>query len=234
MSDPLSLIRAHQPKFHGATPDQRTHTWGISERVLEYMYDALPAGGTTLETGCGYSTLVFLGRSSRHIAIAPDAAEQQAIELFCKDNGIDIGPLEFHAARSQDVWPGLQLPALDAVLIDGGHGFPVPFMDWYYTADAIRSGGLLLVDDVQLPTGKVLREFLLQEPEWRHVQDLGKTAIFEKLVEGDVTSKGHNRQPWAARKYPEPGADLRTRVKFLRNNVRLRTRLRHALKRTRT
>src|SRR4051812_38749416 len=234
MSDPLSIILSQQPKFHGQALGPRTRTWGIEPRVLEYIYDTVPDGGTTLETGSGFSTIIFISRSSRHIAIAPDDGERQAIEQFCNENNVERGALEFHAARSEDVLPTLQLPELDGVLIDGSHAFPLPFLDWFYTADALRAGGLLFVDDIQLRTGRILRQFLREEPEWRHVRDLGKTAVFEKLVDGPVTHKRYRRQPWAARKYPLPDASLRNRITFLRRDVRLRTRLREGVRRVRS
>jgi hypothetical protein len=193
---------------------------------LEYLYAALPDGGTTLETGSGLSTVVFISRSARHITIAPVDDVRDAIVAFCKKFGLNADVLEFHAGRSQDVLPGLQLPPLDAALIDGDHAFPGPFLDWYYTADAIRAGGLVLVDDVQLRTGHVLRQFLREEPEWRHVKDIGKTSVFEKLVEGPLSNKWWGQQPWASRQYAQQGADLMTRVNVLRTHLQLRTRLR--------
>jgi predicted O-methyltransferase YrrM len=229
----LGLLRTEQPKFHGTELGPQTITWGLEESVLEFLLSRLPAGGTTLETGSGLSTVVFVSKSDRHIAIAPDAEERGAIVEFCKGVGLDSGGFEFHAGRSQDVLPSLQLPALDAVLIDGDHAFPAPFLDWYYTADALRAGGLLLVDDVQLHTGHVLRQFLRDEPEWRHVRDIGKTSVFEKLTDARVTDKWWGQQPWAARKHALRGDNLKTRIDVLRVHLRVRTRMRQVVERLR-
>jgi hypothetical protein len=44
----------------------------------------------------------------------------------------------------------------------------------------------LLVDDVHVWTGRVLRDFLAEEPEWTKLDELrGRTAIFRKDVEVD-------------------------------------------------
>jgi hypothetical protein len=51
------------------------------------------------------------------------------------------------------------LPPLDIVLIDGAHAFPFPFLDWYFTASALKAGGLLVIDDVQIATGTILADF---------------------------------------------------------------------------
>ena len=47
-------------------------------------------------------------------------------------------------------------------------------------------GGHLLIDDVHLWTGRVLRDFLLDEPEWAKLTELrGRTAILSKTAEVD-------------------------------------------------
>jgi hypothetical protein len=138
---------------------------------------------------------------------------------------MDASVLEYHVARSQDVLPTLDLPTLDAVLVDGDHAFPLPFMDWYYTADHVRRGGLMLIDDVELRTGHVMRQFLREEPEWRHLKDVGHTAVFEKLVDGPVTNKWWGQQPWGTRHYATSSDDLKTRLNVLRTHLRLGSRL---------
>ena len=52
----------------------------------------------------------------------------------------------------------MQLPPepLDFVLIDGGHGFPTPMLDWFYGAGRLRRGGVAVFDDVQLPAVAML------------------------------------------------------------------------------
>jgi hypothetical protein len=39
---------------------------------------------------------------------------------------------------------------LDLVLIDGDHAFPASFIDWYYTAEQVKLGGYVIVDDTNL------------------------------------------------------------------------------------
>ena len=67
------------------------------------------------------------------------------------------------------------------MLIDGSHAFPAPFIDWLYTASALKVGGHLIVDDTQLWTGHVLKQFLDEEAGWalRHAY-AGRSAVFVK------------------------------------------------------
>lgn len=225
--DALGLLTTHRPLFHAPSGDARTTSWGIAPEVLRWLQDHLRPGMHTLETGSGDSTVVFLSRVEKHTAVAPDAAEAQAIRDFCKRVGVPAGGLEFLAGRSQQVLPRLEDPApLDVVLIDGDHAFPAPYIDWYYTADRVRRLGYVLVDDTQLRTGRTLRDFLGAEPEWRLVEQIGKTAIFQKVVDGPVTDKWWGQQPWGALPRALPGDGLAVRARHLRNAVRLRTRVR--------
>jgi hypothetical protein len=205
----------------------------LDAEVLAFIASRLEDGAITLETGSGHSTVVFVSKSKQHVAIAPDETERDAIVDFCEQHGIDTAPLTFVVAKSADALPTMTVPPLDMVLIDGDHAFPAPFLDWYYVADAVRKGGLLLVDDVQLRTGHVLRQFLLAEHEWRHVCDLGKTTVFEKLADGAVTGKWWGAQPWGATPYAVPGAGVRQRIAVARARLRPRSRLRSALGRGR-
>jgi hypothetical protein len=96
--------------------------------------------------------------------------------------------------------PGLAAEELDLVLIDGQHAFPAPFIDWYYTARRLKVSGMLLIDDIQLWTGRILTDFLSEEPEWSLISDLsGRTAAFVK--EKDYSQeKWWGQQPYIVRK----------------------------------
>jgi hypothetical protein len=86
------------------------------------------------------------------------------------------------------------------LLIDGQHAFPTPFIDWYYTADKLRVGGILIIDDTQLWTGQVLKQFLLEEAEWSLIEEFSaRTVIFRK--EKDYShEKWWGQQPYVVRK----------------------------------
>jgi predicted O-methyltransferase YrrM len=119
--------------------------------------------------------------------------------------------VQFLVSPSQDVLPQLACGELDFVLIDGDHAFPAPFMDWYYTADRIREGGFVAVDDTQIPTGRILRDFLLKEStRWHLEEEIGKTAIFRRIT-GESVARG---VMWMQQPYCEiPGQGLFAKVR---------------------
>lgn len=183
----LNALYRERPGLHGGVGQTGTQNYGIAEAVLRWMFKNLEPGSVTLETGCGYSTIVFAMIGAHHTAISPIPQEHDLIKKWCEGHGVPVGNIEFIASISQDVIPSLYPPGnhkqdLDMVLIDGCHAFPAPFIDWYYTADRIKAGGYLIVDDTQLITGAILRDFLRVETErWKWVTDIGKTVIFQRL-----------------------------------------------------
>ena len=129
--------------------------------------------------------MVFALTGSRHTVIAPAPSEFEITKAYCRERGIPTDQIDFIAEPSQKVLPALDLPPLDLVLIDGGHGFPTPYLDWFYTTGRLKKGGFLIVDDVWLWSCEILRDFLNEQPEWELVDEYDeRTAIFRKLEHG--------------------------------------------------
>jgi predicted O-methyltransferase YrrM len=195
----LMALLANPPNLHGGT----THS--LVRGALQWI-DRLPRPLRTLETGCGLSTLVFALRGDEHACITPYASEPDAVKDYCAQHGIDASRVTFHIDTSEIILPHLDSAPLDVILIDGSHAFPHVFIDYFYSTSALAVGGTLILDDVHLWTGKVLRDFLNSEPEWRLVQQWdGRTAAFEKIAElesrdwFDQPYVNSRSGPWRAR-----------------------------------
>lgn len=182
----LSTLLEEKPRFHGREA-AGSKSYAIQPDVLEWIVANVPAGATTLETGCGYSTIVFTALLGRHAVISPFDEEHELLRSWCREHDLGTDHVDYHPQPSQDVLPSLPERALDFALIDGDHAFPAPFLDWYYVAEWVKKGGYLVVDDTQIPTGGILRDFLAMETErWRAVVELGKTSIFERITDEPV------------------------------------------------
>ena len=143
--------------------------------LCRFLDEQLAPGWVTLETGAGLSTLVILRRGvSRHISIAPYAGEFEAVRAYCGRVGIPTDGWEPITASSLDWLPSAALPPLDLVLIDGAHAFPAPFIDWHYTAESLKVGGLVVIDDLQLVTARILADFLRADERWEEVRRDGR------------------------------------------------------------
>lgn len=175
----LTQFQSRAPRFHL----DGQQDWSVSRATIEFLAHHVPEGGVTLETGAGLSSVLFAGIASRHYCICPDAGELRRIQDFCRDLDIPTAGLELITALSEDVLPALQPPPLDLVLIDGGHGFPMPIIDWYYTASKLKVGGVLVIDDTHLWSSAVLVDFLRHDPAWKPMGRVGRrTFAFRKIA----------------------------------------------------
>jgi hypothetical protein len=144
---------------------------------------------STLETGCGLSTLVFALAGCNHLAIVPNQGHVEATRTAAGDFGIDLNKTAFRLARSEELLPTMMAEdSLDVVLIDGGHAFPIPYIDWFYAGRRLKGGGLLVVDDTNIKTVGVLCDFLDQQPAWSRETESHGTAFYRltsKITEAD-------------------------------------------------
>lgn len=191
------LLRA-EPKFH-QDASGAPYSWQVSRDVLAFIDAHVGEGSRTLEVGAGVSTVLFALKGATHVCIVPSEDETARIKLFCQRHDVPMERLAFKIDRSDHCLPQLQLSDLDLVLIDGAHGFPIPFLDWHYTADRLKVGGLLIIDDTQLWTGHILKMFLMEEPEWELEVDYPpQSVVFRKVAEGGC-GKNEGAQPYVVR-----------------------------------
>ena len=171
--------------------------------LAKFLDDYVEPAHVTLETGSGFSTLVILRKGvARHIAVAPEPDEFAVIREYSAENGISTETLEAVAMNSQQYLPAADVPRLDLVLIDGDHAFPSPFIDWYYTADRLAVGGLMIVDDIQLVTGRLLADFMDADPKWdRVLYEPSRFAVFRK-VQHPIHEGRWFEQPYVADSNP--------------------------------
>jgi Methyltransferase domain len=194
----LADVLKDPPKPHRAL-DGQLMVMGLTIEALQFIYDNVDSSCATLETGCGLSTVVFALTGSRHWAISPSDQEFEIVDRYCRDRRIRTEQVTFVKDASESILPGLRLPALDLILIDGRHGFPAPYIDWFYTASRLKPGGHLVVDDVWLWSVQILHDFLMAQPEWRHVAYFERrTSVFKKLGEGSERLEW-TQQPLVAR-----------------------------------
>jgi len=187
------------PKIHYGG----TITWGLGKDVLNYIFARMDSGFKTFETGCGVSTIVFALKQTMHFAITPDAEEMERIKRYCVEKSIPVQKLFFRIGKSEELLPSFEQRDFDLVLIDGCHGFPVPFLDWYYLSNRLKVNGLLIVDDIQLWPCRVLCDFLMAEPEWAVQSVFDRSILFRKRK--NIPAKEWTDQPFVVERSERPG-----------------------------
>ena len=221
----LDQLFADRPALHGHEAVEPVN-WQLGDRLLRWLLEELPAGASTLETGCGYSTIAFAASSGAHWVISPIAAEHERVKGWCEAHGIDTSHVRFVAEGSQRWLPGAEsaglIEPLDAVLVDGDHAYPIPGIDWYYTAGALKVGGLMVIDDVSIRACGDLRRFLEHEAgRWEAVATIDDATVFRKLSADVVAYTPWTHQPWNRQQMSAGRL-----ITAARSKVRLRTRLR--------
>jgi hypothetical protein len=175
----LQALLDDLPKVH--EHEGQLVLWGLPRPVLDLIDAQVTERSNTLETGSGLSTILLALKGASHICITPSQDEVDRIREYCKRRNVSLQHVDFRVDLSANALPKLGPVELDLALIDGSHGFPAPFMDWYFISSSLKIGGTLIIDDVQIWTGHILKEFLSSEREWKLVEVFGnKTAIFLK------------------------------------------------------
>ena len=191
----VTEIIRNPPTPHLNLEDGTYFGMGLSEEVVNFLSKQIDDSSHTLETGCGLSTAILAFLGAHHISITPAQSEIERVQDYCKSHSIATNKITFYPHGSETVLPNLNCEPLDLVLIDGRHGFPAPFIDFYYTADKLKLGGLLVIDDTWLWTGDVLKQLLMLEPEWKLEADFAPRAcVFRKLAEGTQSKEWTEQQ----------------------------------------
>jgi predicted O-methyltransferase YrrM len=176
-----------------------TADWSVSPETLAFLAEHVSEASVTLETGAGLSTVLFAALGARHTCVCPDAGETRRIAAFCDSRSISTARVEFLNLLSEDCLPTVEGDELDLVLIDGGHGFPMPIIDWYYSAKRLKIGGVLVLDDTHLWSSSILVDFLNSEAGWAPMGRVGRrTMAFRKVAA--FSYKEFCFQPYVVRK----------------------------------
>jgi hypothetical protein len=175
----LESLLSTPPKLHG--PDgATTDGWRLDDAGLLFLESRVKSGMRTIETGAGVSTIAFALKQTQHTCVVRDRRVVRRIRRYCASARISLRTVRFVVGRSEYALPRLHTFGYDFALIDGRHGFPAPFMDWFYIADRLRRGGIVLVDDTWIWTCDVLVRFLDANPGWKRCAALPTSAAFLK------------------------------------------------------
>ena len=223
MDDKLHKIINERPRFHrGETEIDRPFSneesllsrkmvekingkeltcYGIGEDVLSFIAQNVNEGSKTLETGAGCSTLVFAFLGTDHTAVTPSHSEIELISDYATENEIPMDAVRFIQESSDQYLPSCKEGGFDLVLLDGKHAFPWPIIDWFFTADKLKEGGLMIIDDAEMRSVSILVDFMRSDTGWQLIESFsGKTIVFKKMRASihDVA--------WHMQAYAVPGA----------------------------
>jgi Methyltransferase domain len=166
----------------------REHAHGVFDtrtlrRVEEYILSMDIENSA--ETGCGKSTILLSNYAKSHTIFTKDdrrMGARSSVNFFldCPLTKVDHLIYVFGAVqRTLPAYFNKHQP-YDLVLIDGPHGYPFPEMEYYHFYPHIKTGGLLILDDVHIPTIGRLADFIAEDDMFDVVDLVGATAIFRR------------------------------------------------------
>ncbi len=163
--------------FHGAGV--------LGKEIILEIYQL--TGGkirNSAETGSGKSTLLFSAISERHTCFTlgtEDNADANSLTAVQQSPLFNAGTVEFILGPSQRTLPAHNFDhPLQLAFIDGPHGYPFPEMEYYFLYPHLQENGLLIVDDIHIPTIARLCDFLKEEAMFEHMGDVMTTAFFRR------------------------------------------------------
>jgi predicted O-methyltransferase YrrM len=186
----VDRVLADPPQVHLGAGTGFGDLWATDRDCYEFLAGCCAGGTRTLETGLGASTVLFALWGTAHTCIVPDRGEVERCVAYCQQRGISTAGVRFVIGLSEDVLPALEPDELDVVLIDGGHGFPTPIIDWFYAGGRLRCGGILVLDDIQLPHVAVpLIRFLDRDRRWTQLRRTLKWTSYRRESAGALSEK---------------------------------------------
>jgi len=169
----------------------------------------------SVETGTGKSTLLLSHLSEHHLCFSLDDAKSlgdgHSLERASGSSLLKPGVVNFVVGPTQQTLMAHTFSEpLQLVFIDGPHGYPFPDLEYFKLYPHLETGGLLVVDDIHIPTIRNLFNFLREDPMWCLLETVGKTAFFERTSAPTFSQSGDDwwLQPYNTRRFPVPYHDL--------------------------
>ncbi len=132
------------------------------------------------ETGSGKSSLLFSHLSKHHLVFAMDDGNG-SVRNVQESSLLKPGVVEFVEGPTQQTVPAHVFESpLQVVMLDGPHGFPFYALEYYYFYPHIAAGGLLIVDDIDIPSIHDMYRFLKKDEMFELLEVVHTTAFFRR------------------------------------------------------
>lgn len=166
-------------QWHGAGTFRR--------EALEKIFEHADGLGIqhSVETGTGKTTLLLSHLSAHHTVFAQDdSGEYESLKVVRESPILRRERVEFVLGPSQRTLPRHEFKdKLQLVLIDGPHGYPFPELEYYYLYPELSEGGLLILDDINIPTIFNLFAFMREDRMFALIDVVETTAFFRRTGE---------------------------------------------------
>jgi len=155
----------------------------VSRRVLNAIVDHARETGpieNSVETGSGKTTLLFSHLSKNHVVFALENGSK-SISCVKKSELFNANNVTYIEGPTQKTLPRYVFnQKFDIALLDGPHGYPFPDLEYYYFYPNLIEGGLLLLDDIQIPSIRRMFEIIKADDMFELLEVLDNMAFFRR------------------------------------------------------
>lgn len=176
------------PKLHYWDGEKRVGGFGAAQFKL--LSEAVSTLGNTdslkaIETGAGLSTLWMLNNGIEVYSFVLSDYVVKKIEEYLNKLSFLKKTWNIFLGNSEEKLPQFSLNRdfadIDMAIIDGGHGIHTVFVDGVYINHCLKNGGFLLVDDMQMPSSRLLVSIMLESGIYKKVNSIDKSVLLVKL-----------------------------------------------------
>jgi hypothetical protein len=131
--------------------------------------------------------------------------------------------VDFVISKSADVahtWPR---STFDLALIDGCHGFPSIFVDFYFASKALKTGGTLFLDDMHIYTCQQTARFIGSDSGWN--VDLKTNRVVAANKVADTIDAEWSHQKFVTKRSKHASLLWKYWYQFLELTLPMRSRL---------
>ncbi len=142
-------------------------TWVINKNAARTIEIGLAFGFSALHICEG---LLLNGNpDSKHVVLDPwqsSGYANRGLEIL-EEAGV-MPLVEFHYEKSQLALPQFVKDSrqFDLAFVDGNHRFDAVFLDLYYLGHLVRKGGVIILDDYDLPGIERAAAFFIKNLDW--------------------------------------------------------------------
>lgn len=177
--------------------DDAGHRGGaFGSEVLLAVSRVLPKGDiTSLETGCGKSTIMFSNLSKKHFVFAYDDRKMpdSSVGMVQRDKDFKSDAVTFVYGPTQKTLSSYEFPQgthFDVILIDGPHGYPFPDLEYALLYPMLKNGGILIIDDVHIPSIGHMFDTLREDRMYDEVGVFATTGVLRRTSIEAVPADG--------------------------------------------
>jgi len=189
------------------------HRWGTfiggPLTTLKYYCEEYFCGKPikSVETGCGASTILLSHFGEKHRVYCYDDRDQpnSSVDFAMGFPGFHKNNVDWVFGPTQTTLPSNPLTELvDLIIIDGPHGFPFAELEYYYFYPWLKPGGILIIDDIHIPTLHNLYRFLKEDDMFYLHNIVENTAFFQRSKAPALDPEGDDwwRQRYNMQRFP--------------------------------